>query len=214
VDAQHHGVTVHESARRLEGPGGAVEQFIVSQGDAWKQLAAPEQWRRLTDFGYQTLLDYPLSTHLKTALRSAAQYLLAPGAGNWHGLFGTGTGEMSRAWFESDQSSPLHIVRLFVASAPPAALAISIICLAVLIVLRTLGLVGIAWLFIRRDWALLVVLTGLITYFTLVHVYVGNSRYRLSVEPALGMLAVAGLAALGRRCNAKMRRISNMAQQS
>ena len=37
------------------------------------------------------------------------------------------------------------------------------------------------------------ILVLLITYFAMVHLFVGNSRYRITVEPALILLAVDGV---------------------
>ena len=39
----------------------------------------------------------------------------------------------------------------------------------------------------------------MISYFALVHLFVGNSRYRLAVEPALVLLFLYGIEAVWRR---------------
>jgi hypothetical protein len=47
-----------------------------------------------------------------------------------------------------------------------------------------------------RQYGLLFVLTGSIIYFTLIALFVGNSRYRLPIEPALTIMAIYGFSFL------------------
>ena len=51
----------------------------------------------------------------------------------------------------------------------------------------------------RQHWSLLLVVVAMISYFALVHLFVGNSRYRLAVEPALVLLFLYGIEAVCRR---------------
>jgi len=67
------------------------------------------------------------------------------------------------------------------------------------IILRALGLVGITWMFMRRHYAVLLCCAGLITYFAVFHLFIGNSRYRLPMEPALIFLALYGVDGLRAR---------------
>jgi 4-amino-4-deoxy-L-arabinose transferase-like glycosyltransferase len=196
IHSQYYGIGYREAGQQLEGPSGPIAAYIAAQRGTWADLAEPERWRRLTDVGYRQLFDYPFTAHLKTGLRSLLQFLFAPGAGNWHGLLGLGAGEMSQAWFVTDQSDPFAVFRGFFSRAPLSAILVSALSLAIILGLRILQAVGIVDTARRHEWVLLFVLICLIAYFTLVHVYVGNSRYRLVVDPALNLLAVAGLRTL------------------
>jgi len=62
-----------------------------------------------------------------------------------------------------------------------------------------LGLIGLAWMFMKRHYAVLLACAGLITYFAVLHLFAGNSRYRLPVDPALIFLALYGVDGLRAR---------------
>ena len=76
---------------------------------------------------------------------------------------------------------------------------ITVMALVFVVALRGLGLVGIAWMFMRRHYAVLLSCAGLIVYFAIIHLFTGNSRYRLPVEPALILLAHYGVDGLRAR---------------
>jgi hypothetical protein len=61
-----------------------------------------------------------------------------------------------------------------------------------LIVLRIFDLIGFINLIRNREYSVLFILTGIIVYFVLIALFVGNSRYRLPIEPALIILSVYG----------------------
>jgi hypothetical protein len=46
---------------------------------------------------------------------------------------------------------------------------------------------------------MLLTIVSIISYFALVHLFVGNSRYRISIEPALMLLFLHGIEAMWRR---------------
>jgi glucose uptake protein GlcU len=45
----------------------------------------------------------------------------------------------------------------------------------------------------KREYSLLLIIVGLITYFAMTALFVGNSRYRLPVEIGFVVLALYGL---------------------
>ncbi|MEC8173355.1 MAG: hypothetical protein VX090_08240, partial [Pseudomonadota bacterium] len=90
------------------------------------------------------------------------------------------------------QSDVWGMVTAFVKSAPLGAVAISAVCLLFVIIMRLFGLLGLVALAKRREYDMLLILTLLIIYFAMVHLFVGNSRYRIAVEPALILLAMYG----------------------
>jgi Flp pilus assembly protein TadB len=97
--------------------------------------------------------------------------------------------------FESHLGSVLDALK----RSPPAAMAISVTALVFVIALRGLGLIGLAWMFMKRHYAVLLACAGLITYFAVLHLFAGNSRYRLPVDPALIFLALYGVDGLRAR---------------
>jgi 4-amino-4-deoxy-L-arabinose transferase-like glycosyltransferase len=74
----------------------------------------------------------------------------------------------------------------------PVAVAITIGAVAFSLLARVLGLIGLVVVTVRRHWALLLVIIAVVAFKGLVHLFFGLSRYRLSVEPSLMILAVYG----------------------
>jgi hypothetical protein len=60
-------------------------------------------------------------------------------------------------------------------------------------IVRLLALVGLFIIVRRRVWPVLLIVAGGLGYFTLIHLFVANSRYRLPIEPLLFLLALYGL---------------------
>ena len=128
--------------------------------------------------------------------RSVAQFMVSGGAGNLHNLLGTDTGRLNQVWFKTSQQDVGGMLKSFFGGAPPGALFISIVCLGFALVARLIGLVGVVAIWQSRQFALLLTLLGLIGYFVAVHLFHGNSRYRIPVEPAMMLLVLFGLQAM------------------
>ena len=88
------------------------------------------------------------------------------------------------------------MLRGFFGGAQPGALFISAICLGFAVLGRLIGLAGMVSMVQRGQYALLLTLLGLISYFVAVNLFHGNSRYRIPVEPALMLLVLYGLQAM------------------
>jgi hypothetical protein len=76
---------------------------------------------------------------------------------------------------------------------PLTGLIFSAIAIGFAILTRVIGLIGLISFFNRDRLGLLLVISGFVSYFALIHVFVGNSRYRVSVEPMLMLLFLSGL---------------------
>jgi hypothetical protein len=74
----------------------------------------------------------------------------------------------------------------------PVAVGITIGAVAFSVLARMLGLIGLVVVTVRRHWALILVIAAVVAFKALVHLFFGLSRYRLSVEPMLMILAVFG----------------------
>ena len=81
---------------------------------------------------------------------------------------------------------------------PPAGLIFSAVALGFTAAARVLGLFGLLAYFDRTRWGLLLIVAGFIAYFALIHVFVGNSRYRVAVEPMLMLLMLGGIEQVSR----------------
>jgi hypothetical protein len=59
---------------------------------------------------------------------------------------------------------------------------------------RLAGIVGVARILLAREYALATLLVGEIAFFTASYVFLGQSRFRIPLEPALMALATWGVA--------------------
>lgn len=188
VEAQSTGKSYHQAADNLnEVQAKMAEEY----GPEWTTLKREQQRVYLLQRGYSHLLAYPAADLLTAYARSWIQFFGAAGAGRWHNLFQV-SGNMEEIWFTTKQSDVWGMVTAFVKSAPLGAVAISAVCLLFVIIMRLFGLLGLVALAKRREYDMLLILTLLIIYFAMVHLFVGNSRYRIAVEPALILLAMYG----------------------
>jgi len=192
MDAQASGISQWDAAKRLEGPGGVVERYVASQGPAWTALSRDQQYQKLVEFGYQTLLSYPPAVIARALAQSVGQFLLGGGAGNYFNLFGIDAQKLSSIWMKETTGRPLETLRRAFADAPLAMVAIGAVTYLFVLVVRLAGAVGLVMAGVRRQWPLLLLMIGVIAYYSLVHIFVGSARYRLVIEPALLMLAVLG----------------------
>ena len=193
MDAQANGISQWDAGKRLEGPGGLVERYVASQGPAWQALSRDQQYERLVEFGYKTLLSYPPAVIARALAQSVGQFLLGGGAGNYYNLFGIDAQKLSTIWMTETTGRPLETLRRLFADAPLSMYVIGAVAYLFVLVMRVAGLVGLVMVGARRQWPLLLMLVGLIAYFALVYVFAGSARYRLVIEPALLLLAVLGI---------------------
>ena len=199
VEAQSSGVSYHQASRTLEvDPDGPRARFIAEFGPGWNDLAESGRYAYLLDRGYGLLLSYPAADLAIAYTRSIAQFLLGGGAGRWHYLLDTDPERLAEIWFETSQTDLGGMVRKYL-EVPPLALAASAVCFGFVFLARVFGLIGMVAMINRKDWPLLLTLVAVIAYFALVHLFVGNSRYRMVTEPALMMLFLYGLATVWRR---------------
>ncbi len=145
------------------------------------------------------LLSYPVADFAKALFRSQAQFYFAGGAGNWHNLFDIGAESVSVAWFTNAQDELWPLLQRLFSDVPPAGLVFSTLAIGFTVLARLIGLIGILSLCRTERWGLLLVIAGIVLYFAFIHVFVGNSRYRVAVEPMLMFLTIGGLDQLYRR---------------
>lgn len=193
IEAQTNDISYHEASKRLVAPGGKEYAFIKAQGDGWESLSTAERHKALADAGIKILLSYPVSDFAKALYRSHAQFYFAGGAGNWHNLFSTGSETVSLNWFSSAQADLWTLLGQLFADVPPTGMVFSALALGFVFVTRVIGLIGLFALLHDMRWNLLLIVAGMVLYFAFIHVFVGNSRYRVTVEPMLMFLVLAGL---------------------
>jgi len=75
---------------------------------------------------------------------------------------------------------------------------VTIIGIGFAVITRTLGLIGLVTLIMRKQWPLLAILIGIVAFTLFVTLFNGMSRYRIPVDPPLMILATYGIYTLHR----------------
>ena len=190
------GVSLAEADRKTFGREAAFEE---AQGPAWETLSDYERQTAMLDYYMRAFFSYKFPVIAKGYVYSWGQFFGAAGAANFHNLLGLDAPSAFAAMREKNFESHLGSVLDALKRSPPAAMAISVTALVFVIALRGLGLIGLAWMFMKRHYAVLLACAVLITYFAVLHLFAGNSRYRLPVDPALIFLALYGVDGLRAR---------------
>ena len=168
------------------------KRYIDSEGELWLHLGDKEKADQLVSFYEQKLISYPATILFKSYLVSWIGFFGGGGGVNFHNLLSI---EGERAIDKNrthNYSGRLELaLATFLESSFPAAL-ISIFSYLYVIALRVLGLFGLIEMVKRKEYPLMLVIVGLITYFAMMVIFVGTSRYRLPVEFGLVVLALYG----------------------
>jgi hypothetical protein len=146
------------------------------------------------------LFTYDYNTVTKGFIDSWIGLFGAGGAANLHNLLAL---DGSRS-IQTMSSSEKHMSRTdavfdTLLKSNLVVISISLLSLIYVIVLRILGLIGLVRMIRCREYGVLFILSGVITYFMLIALFVGNSRYRLPIEPALIIMAVYGFSTFVKR---------------
>ncbi len=184
------GVSLAEAHGRISATQAA---YVASRGAEWKGMSTREREKALTAYYTRTFFSYDLPVIAKATAYGWAQFFGAAGAANFHNLLNLDAPSAFSTMREKNFESHLGSVIDALERSSAAAVTISVTAFIFVIILRALGLVGIAWMFMRRHYAVLLCCAGLIAYFAVFHLFIGNSRYRLPMEPALIFLALYGI---------------------
>ena len=196
IEAQHSGLSYHEAENKQPVQYAVVE---ARYGEKWKAMNESQRHAAILREGYDILLSYPASELAVAYARSIIQFFAAGGSGRWHYLLLDDPDRLAEAWFRTKQTDVAGMVARFLGGTSPVAIVASAVCIVFAVVARLVGLIGLVAIARRRSWAMLLTIVSIISYFALVHLFVGNSRYRISIEPALMLLFLHGIEAMWRR---------------
>ena len=135
----------------------------------------------------------PITNHVKAFIQSWGYLYLSGGASNFRNYFGM-SGKDKIVSFQKDKYSGLHGIVNFVRSIDLPYLTILILTTGFSFVTRIAGIVGLIYLIKnRRVWPYMIVIVGVIILFTAMYLYLGQSRFRVPLEPFLMIFAVIGV---------------------
>jgi hypothetical protein len=174
-------------------------EFARQYGPNFNKLPDRQKFAYLEERGRELFLSYPAHTFARAFVWAWAQFYGVPGVSNFLNLFGLGEQTAFARYRQQKYDNYLQAGIDALKNASPVFTVLTVAGFLFILVLRILGLIGVVTVFRRRLWPIVLVVGGGLGYFTLIHLFVANSRYRLPIESLLFLLALYGLDGLRRR---------------
>ena len=158
--------------------------------------ASPERlacFQTIIKIDSNKLFGLPFGDYVQPFLRSMGGFLFSGGSGNWHNLLFNNTQQtVYKSWLNIKQGEPASLLSQILSTFNPAAMLITAMCLVFSAAVKLFSLFGIFYLIKRKRLATLCVLLGLMGYFAATTLFLGQSRYRVPIEPYFAILCVSG----------------------
>jgi hypothetical protein len=169
-----------------------IEAWRAEQGEAYASLAPPQKAAATNDFLVRRFLIYPPTVALQAWSMSVGNLLFGGGATNLRSTLGI---EAPKAWDKVvlEGYNTFTAFLAAVSEMSPTAVLVSVLSVGFALLCRAVGLIGIVAASRRGDWPPLVASLGLVAYFAVIHVFVGESVYRVPIESYLALLAAYGV---------------------
>ena len=176
------------------------QRHISSYAEKWLQMSKQEKSSAIVDYYKKRIFTYDYNTVTKGFIDSWIGLFGAGGAANLHNILALDGSRSIQAMSSSEKHmSRTDAVFDTLLKSNLVVISISLLSFIYVIVLRILGLIGLVRMIRCREYGVLFILSGVITYFMLIALFVGNSRYRLPIEPALIIMAVYGFSTFVKR---------------
>lgn len=144
----------------------------------WDELSVVDQDRARVNYARRYFFSYPLVEYLAPVTYSVARFFLSGGEGYLNLIFN----------LEGELAGPDTL------GSRVSLTATEIVAKGFAISMRILGLLGIVYLIRRRNYGLLLLILGTVSYFMATTLVSGWSRFRLPAEVPLLILATYGIA--------------------
>jgi hypothetical protein len=147
----------------------------------------------LTHVSIRAIVDENLTVHIKALFDSWATLFFAGGASNIRNYLGL-DGKNLIVNFQNNAFNGLESIMTLVRSMNPSYLFIFILTTTFTIISRVIGLFGVFYLYKNKKWrpyGLLII--EVISIFTAAYLYLGQSRFRVPLEPFLMLFTVIGI---------------------
>ena len=165
----------------------SIKEELPQKYSNWDELSPVQRDILKTEYAYEYIKSNPYPMHViaTTAVISWLRTLVAGGTGEVHDLFG----------IKATRSNPKDTLtyKYSPESNYLAFYELKILCESFSVAMRILGLIGIWQLIRRREYGILSVLIGLVSFVVLAHLLAGRPRYRIPYEAPLMMLSVYGV---------------------
>lgn len=172
-----------------------IKEFAQNYPD-FENLHQIVKSRILFRAGMEELSSLSFEAMVKAEAISLARLYFSGGSGNVWRLFG-----LENTFFAGMQElrgfrSYVEGLGLFFAKGSIWQLVIHGMPIGIAIALRVLGIAGFIWLLLERRWSLVIVIGGTLLYFTGMYMFLGQSRFRVPLEPVLAVLSSFGFSGL------------------
>ena len=193
LESYRKGVSVIESSNAL-AEYKILKQRAICRSLEHNSYARASCFQEAEKHYIRQLFGYPIQEYVKPIAKSFANFFFSGSSGNWHNLLDTNNQSklVSIASNTSNQQS-LTMVREILGNFGFWSITITVLCLLFSLLLKLMSLVGVYDLFKRKQFAVLIVCLALIAYFFATTLFLGQSRYRVPVEPYFSVLATFGL---------------------
>jgi len=164
-----------------------MKEELPQKYSNWDELSPIQRSILRTECYYEHIKNnpYPLHVIATTAVISWLRTLVAGGTGEVHDLFGIKATRIN----PKDSFTYSYIPD----SNYTAFYGLKILCESFSVMMRILGLIGIWQLIRRREYGILSVVIGLVSFIVLAHLLAGRPRFRIPIEAPLMMLSVYGV---------------------
>lgn len=180
----------------------AIEHIKLSQKDYYEKnqvddlCIKDERHWSCRNYVFNSILSgivkEPITNHVKAFIQSWGFLYLSGGASNFRNYLGM-SGKEKIVSFQKEKYSGLHGIINFVRSIDLPYLTILLLTTGFSFVTRIAGILGLIYLMKnRRVWPYMTVIVGVIILFTAMYLYLGQSRFRVPLEPFLMIFAVIG----------------------
>jgi len=171
-----------------------IAEHLAARGvSSFDQLPTPVRSQITAAIVGPALLELPLSSHLKAFLRALGNLFVSGGASNFSNYLGL-EGITPPKFLQAHQGRGLlQLLADFSVQPALAYLGLAAGLLAFALAMRLAGLAGLQALLLNREYVVALLLLGQLAYFTASYLYLGQSRFRVPLEPALMVLAAIGL---------------------
>jgi 4-amino-4-deoxy-L-arabinose transferase-like glycosyltransferase len=173
------------------------QNYMLSYTDKLSHTSEQEKSIIVASYYKNKLLTYDYKIVVKGFIDSWIGFFGAGGATNLHNILALDGNRSVHIMAESEKHvSRVDATLAILLESNLATIVISLLSFVYVIVLRVFGLIGLINMIKDREYGVLFILSGIVTYFVFIALFVGNSRYRLPVEPALIIMAVYGFSAV------------------
>jgi len=173
------------------------QDYILSNAEKWSQMSEQDKYSAIASYYKKQLFTYDYKTVIKGFVESWVGLFGAGGAANLHNILELNENKTIQVMANSEKHmTRVDAVFYTLSKSNWMVIFISLFSFIYVISLRILGLIGLISMIKDREYGTLFILTGIVTYFMLIALFVGNSRYRLPIEPALIIMAIYGFSAI------------------